>query len=276
MFSTLTEAQLRNRLDPQRGIFIAESPKVIRVALQAGYQPAALLCERRHIEGDAKTLILLKKIPELYGIRVTGDPETENPSGSWLRIGAMCSFQEILDCDAAPAWLKTAVRYLASLPRRFKATVGGNIASWRSDSYLVPTLIASGAKLSLMGKEGILLEEIGQYAADREKYSDALITGILVKPDEQVQILAKRYANTVESHACLTIAMGKEGDTYRIGLAIKNCGIFLPDITNWGISWKKAGVQDDMFGSEEYKRYLTETTLDTMYEKLGGEGGTES
>ena len=52
--------------------------------------------------------------------------------------------------------------------------------------------------------------------------------------------------------------------------------IFLPDITNWGISWKKAGVQDDMFGSEEYKRYLTETTLDTMYEKLGGEGGTES
>ena len=57
VFSTLTEAQLRNRLDPQRGIFIAESPKVIRVALQAGYQPAALLCERRHIEGDAKDIV---------------------------------------------------------------------------------------------------------------------------------------------------------------------------------------------------------------------------
>ena len=35
VFSTLTEAQLRNRIDPQRGIFIAESPKVIRVALEA-------------------------------------------------------------------------------------------------------------------------------------------------------------------------------------------------------------------------------------------------
>ena len=57
LFSTLTEAQLRNRLDSQRGIFIAESPKVIRVALQAGYQPIALLCERRHIEGDAKDII---------------------------------------------------------------------------------------------------------------------------------------------------------------------------------------------------------------------------
>jgi hypothetical protein len=56
VFSTLTEAQLRNRLDPQRGIFIAESPKVIRVALQAGYKPVALLCERRHIEGYHRAL----------------------------------------------------------------------------------------------------------------------------------------------------------------------------------------------------------------------------
>lgn len=46
VFGTLTEAQLRNRIDPERGIFIAESPKVIRVALDAGYQPLALLCEK--------------------------------------------------------------------------------------------------------------------------------------------------------------------------------------------------------------------------------------
>ena len=45
MFSSLTEAQLRNKLDPAQGIFIAESPKVIRVALQSGFQPVALLCE---------------------------------------------------------------------------------------------------------------------------------------------------------------------------------------------------------------------------------------
>ena len=57
MFSTLTEAQLRNRLEPEKGIFIAESPKVIRVALQAGYEPLALLCESRHILGDAADII---------------------------------------------------------------------------------------------------------------------------------------------------------------------------------------------------------------------------
>ena len=57
VFSTLTEAQLRNRLEPDKGIFIAESPKVIHVALDAGYEPLSLLCERRHITGDAANLI---------------------------------------------------------------------------------------------------------------------------------------------------------------------------------------------------------------------------
>ena len=57
IFASLTESQLRNRLDPSRGIFIAESPKVIRVALEAGYQPQALLCERKHITGDAADII---------------------------------------------------------------------------------------------------------------------------------------------------------------------------------------------------------------------------
>ena len=57
VFSTLTEAQLRNRVEPGKGIFIAESPKVINVALNMGWEPLALLCERKHIEGDAKSII---------------------------------------------------------------------------------------------------------------------------------------------------------------------------------------------------------------------------
>lgn len=57
VFGALTEAQLRNRLEPDKGVFIAESPKVIRVALDAGFAPLALLCERRHIVGDAADLI---------------------------------------------------------------------------------------------------------------------------------------------------------------------------------------------------------------------------
>lgn len=57
LFSPLTEAQLRHRQDQEQGLFIAESPKVIRVALDAGYEPTAMLCERRHIDGDARDIL---------------------------------------------------------------------------------------------------------------------------------------------------------------------------------------------------------------------------
>lgn len=56
-FARLTEAQLRNRLEPEKGIFIAESPKVIVLALDAGYEPVSLLMERKHIEGDARDIL---------------------------------------------------------------------------------------------------------------------------------------------------------------------------------------------------------------------------
>ena len=57
VFGMLTEAQLRSRVETERGVFIAESPKVIRVALDAGYEPVSLLCERRHIMGDAADIV---------------------------------------------------------------------------------------------------------------------------------------------------------------------------------------------------------------------------
>ena len=53
----LTEAQLKNRLHPEDGLFIAESPKVIGYALDAGYAPISLLMERRHIAGKAASLL---------------------------------------------------------------------------------------------------------------------------------------------------------------------------------------------------------------------------
>lgn len=70
IFSTLTEAQLRGRMECGRGVFIAESPNVIRRALDAGYEPLALLCEQKHITGDAADLIArLGNIPVYTGHR---------------------------------------------------------------------------------------------------------------------------------------------------------------------------------------------------------------
>ena len=57
VFARLTEAQLRNRQDQEKSLFIAESPKVIERALNAGYEPVSLLMERKHIDGQAAALI---------------------------------------------------------------------------------------------------------------------------------------------------------------------------------------------------------------------------
>ena len=57
VFARLTEAQLRSRLEPEKGVFIAEGPKVISRALDAGYEPVSLLMERRQIEGQARDLL---------------------------------------------------------------------------------------------------------------------------------------------------------------------------------------------------------------------------
>lgn len=57
VYARLTEAQLRNKDKPDKGLFIAESPKVIERALDAGFEPVSMLMERKHAEGQAKCVI---------------------------------------------------------------------------------------------------------------------------------------------------------------------------------------------------------------------------
>lgn len=90
VFATLTEAQLRNRLEPSKGIFIAESPKVIQVALNAGYEPLALLCERKHINGDAASIVERCGDIPIY----TGERELlTSLTGYTLTRGVLCAMR---------------------------------------------------------------------------------------------------------------------------------------------------------------------------------------
>lgn len=57
VYARLNENQLLNRAEPQKGLFIAESPKVVERAMNAGYEPVSILIERKHIEGEAKDVI---------------------------------------------------------------------------------------------------------------------------------------------------------------------------------------------------------------------------
>lgn len=90
VYSRLTESQLRNKLNPESGIFIAESPKVINVALDAGYEPVSILCERRHIEGDAAELIIRCGDVPVF----TGDRDIlAEMTGYTLTRGVLCAMR---------------------------------------------------------------------------------------------------------------------------------------------------------------------------------------
>lgn len=90
IFCTLTEAQLRNRIEPDKGIFIVESPKVIIRALDAGYEPLAILCEHKHITGDASDIIKRCENVPVY----TGNRELlATLTGYVLTRGVLCAMR---------------------------------------------------------------------------------------------------------------------------------------------------------------------------------------
>lgn len=64
VYARLSENQLLNREFPEKGLFIAESPKVIERALDAGYEPVSCLMEKRHIEGEGRPILeIIKDVP---------------------------------------------------------------------------------------------------------------------------------------------------------------------------------------------------------------------
>lgn len=89
-YARLTQNQLRNRLEPEKGIFIAESPKVIDRALDAGYKPMSLLMERKQITGPAAGILSRCGDTPVY----TADREMlAELTGFELTRGVLCAFR---------------------------------------------------------------------------------------------------------------------------------------------------------------------------------------
>ena len=90
VFTKLTEKQLRHKLEPEKGIFIAESGKVIELALAAGCEPISLLMERRHIMGQAQNILARYEDVTVY----TGDRDVlAGLTGYKLTRGILCAMR---------------------------------------------------------------------------------------------------------------------------------------------------------------------------------------
>lgn len=222
----------------------------------------------------ADILISLKKCSGLRDI-------TEEDG--YITIGSMCSFQDLIESDAVPCYLKEAAHFMASRTKRNMATIGGNIASLRSDSYLIPTLMAVGAVLQMEGKNGSSVRiGIAEYVDGSE--ADSLITSVTVPKD--IKVVSKRYANTAQSHAVLTMSAALTEEGIWLDGAVKNVGLLHfcdlekafredPDISEDKIIemvrvCTGLHTADDMFGSEAYKRYLIAVTAYDLHKRLTG------
>lgn len=98
VYGSLTEKQLRHACKTEGGLFIAESPKVINVALNAGYEPVSMLCEERHVDGDAKDIIArCGNIPIYIGERGL----LASLTGYVLTRGVLCAMKRKPSNDVA-------------------------------------------------------------------------------------------------------------------------------------------------------------------------------
>ncbi|WP_293661082.1 RNA methyltransferase [uncultured Phascolarctobacterium sp.] len=90
VFAQLTEKQLRHKLEPEKGIFIAESGKVIELALAAGCEPVSLLMERKQLTGQGKNILARYDDVTVY----TGDREVlAGLTGYRLTRGILCAMR---------------------------------------------------------------------------------------------------------------------------------------------------------------------------------------
>ena len=90
VYARLTEVQLLNNEFPEKGLFIAESPKVIERALDAGYEPVSCLIEKKHIEGEGKHI--LSRLDNVPVFTAEFDVLTQL-TGFKLTRGMLCSMK---------------------------------------------------------------------------------------------------------------------------------------------------------------------------------------
>ena len=191
IFCTLTEAQLRNRIEPDKGIFIVESPKVIERALDAGYEPLAILCEHKHITGDASNIIERCGNVPIY----TGSRELlATLTGYVLTRGVLCAMR------------RPAVRSMAEVCREARRIV---VIDGVVDTTNIGAIFRSAAAL---GIDAVLLTRNSCDPLNRRAVSDlgklGFRTAAMALTDNSVSIDDPVLATEPR----LAIVMGTEGD----------------------------------------------------------------
>ena len=217
-YARLTQNQLRSRLEPEKGIFIAESPKVISRALDAGFVPVSLLMERRQITGPAAEILTRCGDAPVY----TADREMlARLTGYELTRGVLCAFRR-----PAPRTVEQVcrdARRVAVLEGIVDSTNVGAIfrsaAALNMDAVLITPsccapLCRRAVRVSMGTEFQVPWAQIGTCPADWPENGSAQLHALGFKPaamalsDRSVSIDDPALAAELK----LAIVLGTEGD----------------------------------------------------------------
>ena len=213
VYSNLTEAQLRNRLEPSKGIFIAESPKVIKVALNAGYELISMLVDKDHIDGPARELLALCGDIPVYAAE---SDLLSQLTGYKLTRGALCAIRR--PALSEPAELLKNARRAALLEGVVDATNIGAI--FRSAAALnIDAVLLTGTccdplnRRSVRVSMGTVMQVPWAYIEDEQRFLSGASglgfkTAAMALSDNSVSI----DDPALSSEERLIIVLGAEGD----------------------------------------------------------------
>jgi len=198
-----------------------------------------------------------------------------------LEIGACVTFEQALENSSIPVYLRKALKYAGSRTLRNMATVGGNVALQRSDSYLLPVLIAAKARLITvdLSENGELIEDsvpIREYVEHRDMFHHTLIARICLDKPERFAA-SERFCKSIQAPPSIVVGFGADYseqkkilNNLRIVIGTAPYGIYrllkVEEAVNQGaiqtaIELEKAVSDEtkaisDFTGTDTYKKYL--------------------
>ena len=227
-YARLTQNQLRNRLEPEKGIFIAESPKVIDRALDAGYKPVSLLMERKQITGPAAGILSRCGDAPVY----TADRELlAELTGFELTRGVLCAFRrpaprpvEELCRDARRVAVLEGIVDSTNVGAIFRSAAALNMDAVLINPSCCDPLCRRAVRVSMGTVFQVPWGQLGETPADwPEKGMDILHslgfkTAAMALSDRSVSIDDEQLAKEPK----LAIVLGTEGDGLAAG-TIASC-----------------------------------------------------
>ena len=227
-YARLTQNQLRNRLEPEKGIFIAESPKVIDRALDAGYKPVSLLMERKQITGPAAGILSRCGDAPVY----TADREMlAELTGFELTRGVLCAFHrpaprpvEELCKNARRVAVLEGIVDSTNVGAIFRSAAALNMDSVLINPSCCDPLCRRAVRVSMGTVFQVPWGQLGETPADwPEKGMDILHslgfkTAAMALSDRSVSIDDEQLAKEPK----LAIVLGTEGDGLAAG-TIASC-----------------------------------------------------